>query len=65
MVPLREAIEVFASPEKLTDPFVVPEVVDPKCSHEVAFELTDAVHEQELPDTVTVMVLVPPRAAML
>jgi hypothetical protein len=30
MVPVREPIEVFASPVKLTDPLVVPEVVDPK-----------------------------------
>jgi hypothetical protein len=41
-------------------------VVDPRWSHEEAVELTDAVHEQELPPvTVTVMLLEPPRACML
>jgi hypothetical protein len=44
----------------------VPEVVDPRWSHDDALELTDAVHEQEVPpDTVTVMPLEPPRACML
>jgi hypothetical protein len=41
-------------------------VFDPRWSHEDALELTDAVHEQELPpDAVTVMLLEPPRACMV
>jgi hypothetical protein len=44
----------------------VPEVFDPRWSHEDALGLTEAVHEQELPPvTVTVMLLEPPRAGML
>jgi hypothetical protein len=44
----------------------VPEVVDPRWSHEDAVELTDALHEQEPPPvTVTLMLLEPPWAAML
>jgi hypothetical protein len=50
----------------LTDPFPVPEVTDPRCSHDDALELTDAVHEQEVPAVTTMLMLLePPWAAML
>jgi hypothetical protein len=42
----------------------VPEVIDPRWSHEDALELTEAVHEQALP-AVRAMALVPPRDCMV
>jgi hypothetical protein len=44
----------------------VPEVVEPRWSHEDALELTDAVHEQPLPAVSAMLTLLePPWAVMV